>query len=91
MIYLIAVNSDRLVVLSQRLKRPFRALVISICILVLDEVFRVLINAKVGQVDESFTYIFVFTGVFISRKSHEPIFEQVYSKWVIASYYHIYS
>lgn len=67
-------------------ERPFRALPIFLCLGVLDEIFGMLINTKISEMNESLSDIFGSHVVFVGGKPCQSLFEHVNSQRVIASY-----
>lgn len=78
------INANRIVVLPQGSKGPFGSLPILLRLAILHKLLRVLIDAKIGEVDEPLTDILGLDVVLIGGEAGESLLEHVDLEGIIA-------
>ena len=72
-------------------KGPFRSFSVFLLFSVLYKLLGTFIDAEVSEMNEPFANIFGLDIILVCCESSKSLFEHIYSKWVIAGHYHIYS
>lgn len=68
---------------------PFGSFSVFFDLGVLDELFGMFVDAKVGQVNEPFAYVFGLGVVLVGGKSSKSLFKHIYAQRVIASHHNV--
>ena len=83
------VDAPFCIILAQSSQGPLRALAVFIRALILYEILRMLVHAKVCQVHVSSLDVSGLAGVLVGREPHKPILEQINPQGVVAGDEHI--